>query len=280
MKPILLRILQSVLFIMVTVWLALAILIYFFQARLVFYPSRTLGQTPADINLDYEEVFLQGQDAVEIHGWWLPAENGRATLLFLHGNAGNISHRLDSLKIFHDLGLATLIIDYRGYGKSRGKPSEPGTYLDAMAAWRYLTEDRDIEPQQIIIFGRSLGGAVAVWLAANTPAAGLIMESTFTSIVDIGRQHYPYLPVKYLARIHYPSIDLIARINSPLLVIHSPEDEIIPYRLGQALYDQAGEPRYFLEISGAHNGGFLESGRRYTQGLDAFIETVMARESG
>lgn len=277
MKPVLLRILQSALFIMITVWLALAVLIYFFQARLVFYPSPTLGQTPANIKLDYEEVFLQGRDAVEIHGWWLPAENPRATLLFLHGNAGNISHRLDSLKIFHDLGLATLIIDYRGYGKSRGKPSEQGTYLDAMAAWRYLTEDRDIRPRQIIIFGRSLGGAVAAWLAANTQAAGLILESTFTSIADVGRRHYPYLPVKYLARIDYPSIDRIAKINSPLLVIHSPEDEVIPYRLGKALHDRAAEPRYFLEISGGHNGGFLESGRRYIEGLDAFIDAVMTR---
>ena len=277
MKPVLLRMLQSALFIMVTVWLALVILIYFFQARLVFYPSRTLGQTPADIKLDYEDVFLQGRDAVEIHGWWLPAKNARATLLFLHGNAGNISHRLDSLKIFHDLGLATLIIDYRGYGKSRGKPSEQGTYLDAMAAWRYLTEHKDIKPQRIIIFGRSLGGAVAAWLAANTAAAGLILESTFTSISDVGRQHYPYLPVNYLARIHYPSIDRIDKINAPLLSIHSREDEIIPYRLGRALYDKAAEPKYFLEISGGHNGGFLESGRRYTGGLNRFIDTVIGR---
>ena len=277
MKPVLLRMLQSALFIMVTVWLALVILIYFFQARLVFYPSRTLGQTPADIKLDYEDVFLQGRDAVEIHGWWLPAENARATLLFLHGNAGNISHRLNSLKIFHDLGLATLIIDYRGYGKSRGKPSEQGTYLDAMAAWRYLTEDKDIKPQRIIIFGRSLGGAVAVWLAANTASAGLILESTFTSISDVGREHYPYLPVNYLARIHYPSIDRIDKINAPLLCIHSREDEIIPYRLGKALYDRASEPKYFLEISGGHNGGFLESGRRYTGGLNRFIDTVIGQ---
>ena len=277
MKPVLLHILQSAVFIMAAAWLALMILVYFFQARLIFYPSRTLGQTPADIKLDYEEVFLQGRDAVEIHGWWLPAENARATLLFLHGNAGNISHRLDSLKIFHALGLDTLIIDYRGYGKSRGKPSEQGTYLDAMAAWRYLTEDKGIRPQQIIIFGRSLGGAVAVRLAADTRAAGLILESTFTSITDVGRQHYPYLPVNYLARIHYPSIDRIDKINSPLLCIHSREDEIIPYRLGRALYDRAAEPKYFLEISGGHNGGFLESGRRYTAGLDAFIDAVMAR---
>ena len=277
MKPVLLHILQSAVFIMAAAWLALMILVYFFQARLIFYPSRTLGQTPADITLDYEEVFLQGRDAVEIHGWWLPAENARATLLFLHGNAGNISHRLDSLKIFHDLGLATLIIDYRGYGKSRGQPSEQGTYLDAMAAWRYLTEDKGIRPQQIIIFGRSLGGAVAVRLAADTRAAGLILESTFTSITDVGRQHYPYLPVNYLARIHYPSIDHIDKINSPLLCIHSREDEIIPYRLGRALYDRAAEPKYFLEITGGHNGGFLESGRRYTAGLDAFIDAVMVR---
>ena len=277
MKPVLLHILQSAVFITAAAWLALMILVYFFQARLIFYPSRTLGQTPADIKLDYEEVFLQGRDAVEIHGWWLPAENARATLLFLHGNAGNISHRLDSLKIFHDLGLDTLIIDYRGYGKSRGKPSEQGTYLDAMAAWRYLTEDKGIRPQQIIIFGRSLGGAVAVRLAADTRVAGLILESTFTSITDVGRQHYPYLPVNYLARIHYPSIDRIDKINSPLLCIHSREDEIIPYRLGRALYDRAAEPKYFLEITGGHNGGFLESGRRYTAGLDAFIDAVMAR---
>ncbi len=277
MKPVLLRMLQSVLFIVITAWLALVILIYFFQARLVFYPYRDLGQTPADIKLDYEELSLQGPDAVAIHGWWLPVKNARATLLFLHGNAGNISHRLDSLKIFHDLGLSTLIIDYRGYGKSQGKPSEQGTYLDAMTAWRYLTEDRNIRPDQIIIFGRSLGGAVATWLAANSAAGGLILESTFTSIADVGRQYYPYLPVNTLARIHYPSIDRIDKINSPLLAIHSREDEIIPFRLGKALYDKAAEPKYFLEIEGGHNGGFLHSGRRYSAGLSAFIDTVMAR---
>ena len=172
--------------------------LFFVQARLIYYPnipSRKLTASPSDIGLDYESVTLNTSDHVTLHGWFVPAPDRRGCLLFFHGNAGNISHRLDSLKIFHDLGLSVLIIDYRGYGKSQGSISEHGTYLDADAAWSYLTESRRIPAQEIVVFGRSLGAAVAANIASRKTPGALILESAFTSIPDMAAKLYPFLPV-------------------------------------------------------------------------------------
>ncbi len=230
--------------------------------------------TPANIGLEFEEVFLTTQDNISIHGWYLPNTASTFTLLFLHGNAGNISHRLDSLKIFHDLGLSIFIIDYRGYGQSTGKPSEKGTYSDAEAAWNYLINKRALSADEIIIFGRSLGGGVASWLALEHKPAALILESTFTSIVDMASLIYPYLPVKWMSRIHYPSIQRIDKINCPILFIHSPDDELIPYTHGQQLYARAKSPKSFFSISGGHNEGFFNSQPHYNQGILQFVQNL------
>ncbi len=263
--------LTSLLFILLATWLALVILVSLFQERLVYLPSKAQGLNPADIGLAYEDVYLKTEDSVKLHGWLIEHEAPTATLLFLHGNAGNIAHRLDSIYIFHQLGLSVFIIDYRGYGQSEGRPGEAGTYQDAQAAWDYLVKERRVPTDQIILFGRSLGGGVATWLASREPAAALIVESSFTSLVDVGRHHYPYLPVGLLARIRYPSIDRMQAIRCPVLIVHSPEDEIIPYRLGEALYQAAAEPKSFLQIQGGHNEGFFISGELYTNGLENFI---------
>jgi len=174
------------------------ILLYFsvFQSRLVFFPSREVITTPGAAGLEYEDVYFKSTDGQELHGWFIPADNPRGVLLFCHGNAGNISGRIESVSLFHNLGLSVFIFDYRGYGHSRGKPSEKGTYLDAEAAWDYLTALKKIDPEKIIIFGRSLGGAVAAWLANERTPGGAIIESTFTSIKDAGSEMYPYLPVR------------------------------------------------------------------------------------
>lgn len=273
------RVFQSILFIVVTSWLLLAVLLYFYQPKLIFFPHREIEATPALISLDYEELTLTTSDGIAINAWWIPHPAARASVLFLHGNAGNISHRLDSVQIFHDLGLSVLIIDYRGYGKSTGKPSEQGSYLDAEAAWHYLIEDKKIDQDKIIIFGRSLGGAVASWLAEKYTPAGLIMESSFTSIADIGRYYYPYLPTSLLARIKYASIDRIQNIKSPILIIHSKEDEIIPYSHAEQLFTEAVKEKTtqktFMDINGSHNGGFMLSGEKYSEGLDQFIDDII-----
>lgn len=263
--------LWSLLFIAAAVYVGISLSLYLFQSRLVFFPDRQMAATPKAIGLDYEDVYVQSGDGPRIHAWFVPAKNARYTLLFCHGNAGNISHRLESLLIFHRLGLSSLIFDYAGYGLSEGAPSEAQTYRDAEAAWRYLVEERGMQPQSIVIFGRSLGGAVATWLAAKVNAAALITESAFTSVPDMGAALYPILPVRLLARIRYDTRERIRLVNSPVLTIHSRDDEMIPFAHGQALYESASEPKTFLEIRGGHNDGFLVSGDQYVRGIESFL---------
>lgn len=277
MKSTLARMAQSLIFILVAVWVLLSLLIYFFQPRFVYFPYSAIEATPKDAGLAYEEVILTTKDELKIHGWFLSQDNPRATLLFLHGNGGNISHRLEKLSIYNQLGLAVFIIDYRGYGLSEGKPSEQGTYKDAEAAWNYLTKEKGIPENRIIIYGESLGGAVAAVLATGNQPGALILESTFTSVADMGKHYYPYLPVDLLARIRYPTIDRISGITCPILIIHSPMDDIVPFEMGKKIYESANQPKDFLEIQGDHNSGFLQSGNQYSEGLNRFILTHFDR---
>jgi len=275
MRSILLRMAQSLIFILVTAWVGLCLLLYLLQPKFVYFPYSTLEATPKDAGLVYEDVTLTIKDNQKINGWFVPHPSPRATLLFLHGNGGNISHRLEKLSIYNQLGLAVFIIDYRGYGSSTGKPSEQGTYLDAEAAWNYLTKDKAIPGNNIIIYGESLGGGVAVWLASQYQSKALIVESAFTSIADVGGHYYPYLPVKLLARIKYPSDERIKAVQCPVLFIHSPFDDIVPYKFGRQLFELANEPKSFLDIAGDHNGGFSQSGEIYINGLDKFLTTYV-----
>lgn len=268
------RVLYSLTFITAASWAGVSLLAFIFQGRLVFYPEKVLAAEPGDVGLAFEEVWIETPDAVTIHGWYVPHPAPRATTLFLHGNAGNISHRLDTLRVLHDLGLAVLIIDYRGYGQSEGRPSEQGTYLDAEAAWRHMTVNLGINPEAIIVMGRSLGAAVAIHLAERHTPGLLVAESAFTSIPALAKRLYPYLPVRLISRIQYPNIERIANVRCPVLVVHSPEDEIIPIEFGEALYARASSPKRFLRIRGDHNNGFMMSGPAYRQGLDEFIATM------
>lgn len=253
-------------------------LLWSLQGCMIHFPSSTLVASPEDIGLAYEEVSLTTEDDESLHAWFIPAEDARGALLFFHGNAGNISHRLDSLRIFHQLQLDVLIVGYRGYGRSTGRPSERGLYRDGQAAWQYLTEQRQVAPEQIVLFGRSLGAAVATHLAARQPAGALIVESGFTSIADLGSDLYPFLPVRLLVRYRYPTAEDLEQVSAPVLVVHSRDDEIIPFSHGEKLYQIAPEPRWFLEIQGSHNTGFLDSGQTYIQGLEAFLDEVWRRE--
>lgn len=250
------------------------VFLYFYQDRMLFLPnipSRAVERSPAAMGLDYESVDLVTSDNIHLDGWFIPAPENRGVILFCHGNAGNISHRFDSLLLFHRLGFSTLIFDYRGYGRSQGRPSEAGTYLDVQAAWEYLIRERATAPSRIVLFGRSLGAAVAVHQAVVQPPAALIVESSFTSVPDRAAELYPFLPVRWLSRLDYNVQEKLQKVSCPVLVVHSQDDEIIPFTHGQALYAAANEPKRFLEIGGGHNDGFIVAGQVYIQELDDFL---------
>lgn len=245
--------------------------LYVMQPAMVFLPSRELAATPADWGLEHEDVWLQTEDGVRIHGWYLPFPGARRVLLFFHGNAGNISHRQDSLEIFHRLGLNVLILDYRGYGRSEGRPSETGLYRDARAAWDHLVEGRGVAPSDIVLFGRSLGGAVAAELASRVRPGALILESTFSSARDLVREIYPVLSWLIVRRFELDTVARMGSVSCPVLVLHSRDDEIIPFALGRRVYQAAPEPKAFHALRGDHNGGFLLSQPGYERALAAFL---------
>ncbi|MDD5008316.1 MAG: alpha/beta hydrolase [Syntrophorhabdaceae bacterium] len=253
-------------------YLGLTVMIYFQQDGMIYVPEKTITHNPHNIGLVYEEVSVRTKDGLSISGWYIPAKNEKAVILFCHGNAGNISSRLDSIRIFNDLSLSVLIFDYRGYGRSEGRPSEAGTYLDAEAAWDYLVNVKKIPPGRIIVYGRSLGGAVAAEIALRRSPAALIVESGFTSVPDLGQKIYPWLPVRLISKFRYATIDKIGTIKCPKLIIHSRRDDIVPFEHGRALYEKASPPKEFLEIRGGHNDGFLLSGMTYTGGMEEFLE--------
>lgn len=250
-------------------------LVYIFQSLFVYFPSRTLSADPSSIGLQFEDVRFETADGIQLTGWFIPCSNNRGVILFCHGNAGNISHRLDSIMIFHRLGLDVFIFDYRGYGKSEGKPTEEGTYKDAEAAWQYLVEERQIHASQIILFGRSMGGALAAWLAHQHSPGGLILESTFTSLRDAAVTIYRFPLIKWLVRYEYNTAEHLAKVDCPVLIVHSRDDEIMPFNQGQRLFELAKEPKMFLEITGSHNSGFITSGKYYEKGLVNFISAFI-----
>lgn len=248
-------------------------LMWVFQERLLYQAGFMTDQvaTPAEAGLEWEPVALRTSDDLTLDAWWLPQGQERATLLFFHGNAGNISHRLPLLELFNRLGLSVLIIDYRGYGRSDGQPSEAGTALDARAAWQWLREEQRREAGDIVVHGRSLGAAVAAELAREVTPGAVILESPFRSVPLLASRIYPFLPARWLVRFDYATQDYVRDIAAPVLVIHSREDEIIPFEEGEAVYRAASEPKEMLVIEGGHNTGFRVSEQTYLDGIDQFL---------
>lgn len=262
----------------ITVYLSMALNLYVFQEHYVYFPeppSRGAVATPSSMGLAYDPVKLRTADGETLDAWYIPAPHARATLLYLHGNGGNIQNRLDPIGVFHRLGLNVLIFDYRGYGASSGKPSEQGTYRDAQAAWDYLSQRNKIQPQQIVLFGESLGGAIATWLAAQHPPAALVLYASFTSVPDIAQKLYPLFPAHLLARYRYDTRALLGKVHCPLLIMHSPQDEIIPFSHGIALFQAAHEPKRFLELRGGHDHALLLSRDDYARGVNQFLQTFL-----
>ncbi len=261
--------------VVVVAYVVLVALLYVFQERILFPATRDVYRDPSAYGWDFDEVFLPVQGE-KTHAWFIPLENARGVVLFSHGNAGNMADRLESIGLLRSFGLSVAAYDYGGYGRSTGSPSEARACADARAVWQYLTETRHIDPREVILFGRSLGGAVTADLASRVVPAGVVLESTFLSTVAMGRAIYPWLPMGMLLKHRFESDRKVGDIRAPVMVIHSPQDTVIPYRHGRKLYELAPQPKRFIEITGDHNQGFVESEPVYRQAWEAFIQDVEA----
>lgn len=255
-------------------YVGFCLLLYVRQAKLVYVPSRTIAQTPADAGLPYEDVTLTTPDGQQLGAWLVPpdpATDRGWVLLNCHGNAGNIGDRVEALRGCHALGLTVFIFDYRGYGRSTGSPTEEGTYVDALTAWMYLVRTRGIAPGRILVYGHSLGGAVAAWLAEQVTPAALWLESTFTSAPDLGARMYPFLPVRRLARFRYDTWERLPRVRCPIMIAHALQDQTVPVDHSRRLFERAREPRRFFAYEGDHNAVALESDPVYREQALAWL---------
>ena len=269
-----------------------------FEDKLIYFPTRypdgywTVQETcrhDGDILVAVEDCLFSTSDGVALHGWYcspLRCQEGkgipidtRMVLLWFHGNAANLSYRYDMIRAMVEIPVQVFIIDYRGYGKSEGTPSEKGLYIDAQAAWDYLASIRKIESRRIVIFGKSLGGVPAIDLAGRVNPAGLIVQSSFTSASDMAARIMPFFP-RFLLHTRMDSINKIGNVQCPKLFIHSREDEVVPYDLGRRLFDAAAEPKEFYDVKGApHNSTYLIGGKPYFAALRRFIESVHSLSS-
>ena len=253
----------------------LCLMVVFFQSRYVYYPQSRIDATPALLGMNYEELFLTEGIRGKVHAWWISgAEPEAPAVLICHGNAGNIGNRIYLAKVFNDWGWHVLLFDYRGYGGSSGRPTEKGTYEDVMAAWQWLVTQ---QPQTgaRILYGRSLGGAVAAWLAARVDPDVLVIESSFTSALDMAKRMFPFLPARLLCRYDYNTLKYVSKAGCPVLIAHSPDDEMIPFEHGERLYAAVSGRRELVRLSGGHNDGGIENNRVYQQRLKAFVEQVL-----
>jgi fermentation-respiration switch protein FrsA (DUF1100 family) len=255
--------------------LIMAFLVYVFYPRIesffIFFPETHLDGTPEELELHYKEVYFNTEDGKRLHGWFFPLHGESPVVLFCHGNAGNISHRLENVRLLVREGLQVFLFDYRGYGRSSGSPSEHGIYLDGLAAYDYLVKQEGISPATIIPFGRSLGAAVAIEICLRRKVRSLITESAFTSTRDVARSTALFFPVSYLLPAHYNNLRKIGQITVSKLIIHGKDDEIIPFSMGKRLFEAAKAPKHFLPLEKAgHNDTFIVGGREYFEALARF----------
>ncbi len=262
--------------ILVGAFVAFGLYLYLAQDKMVFFPAKELVVTPDQVNIPFEDVRINVTPDEQIHGWYFQADqmtNGSRTptVLFFHGNAGNISHRMETITYLRSFDVNIFIFDYRGYGQSDGSPNEERIYADAQAAYDWLREQKGCQPDEIILFGRSLGGVVAVDLATRIPCRGLIVEASFTSAKDMGKKMFPFFPVSLLLRYKLDSIHKIAGISCPVLIAHSPEDDIVPYKFGRQLFAAARPPKKFVQLTGLHNELQHYSDQTYQQALQQIL---------
>lgn len=250
-----------------------------FEKRGIYFPTRKLESTPEEIGLEFEDVYFFSSDGIRLNGWYIPARESRATVLFCHGNAGNISHRIEIIEMFSRLGLDVFIYDYRGYGKSQGSPNEEGLYIDAQAAYKYLLDKRNLNEKSIVIYGKSLGGNIAIELCSKVRPAALITDSAFTSAMDMGKKLFPFIPIRWFISVKYDALSRIKEITIPKLIIHSEDDEIIPFQHGKRLYEASPEPKEFYPMRGGHNEAVYLFREDFVKRIDAFLHNYGVRLS-
>ena len=254
-------------------YLAIVVLMMALEDSFIFFPIG-YEEDWLSAGLEHEDAWFTAADGTKLHGWYVPHENPRATVLFAHGNAGNLSHRAGMLDILHDrVGVSVLIFDYRGYGRSEGKPNEEGVLADARAARAWLAEREKIAEEDMVLMGRSLGGAVVVDLAAEKGARALVLESTFSSMPDVAAYHYPWLPVRWVMRTRLNAAEKIPACHGPLLQSHGTADTIVPERFGRRLFEAANEPKRWGPLPGLNHNDpqppwYYDELAEFIEGLD------------
>jgi len=248
-----------------------------FEHSQVYIPYGSIQETGAALGRPWEDVWLRASDGTKLNAWFFPAETNspraQMAVLLCHGNAGNISHRFDYYELLLGLGVNVFAFDYRGYGRSAGRPSEEGTYLDAEAGYRWLRE-RNFAATNIVVLGESLGGAIATELAVRVPVGGIILVSSFTSIPAVGAELFPMLPVRWICTIQYDTLSKLPRIKVPVLIMHSREDSIIGYHHGEKNFSAANQPKTFCELSGDHNDTLTTDLATHRKGIDGFFASI------
>lgn len=264
--------LPRVALVLVVAWL----FVRWFEWRSVYVPSRALSGDPSQAGLAFEEVSFMTEDAKLLYGWWIPHPSARGTVLYCHGNAGNISGRIDLCRDLHRLRVNVFIFDYRGYGRSKGWATEQGTYRDARAAYEVVcARYGDAEDPPVIVYGASLGGAVASQLALDKPVRALVVESSFPSAVDVGERLYPWLPVRAICSFRYDAARRLAHVAAPKLLASSRNDQLIPFELGWRLYEAAAPPKRFFELRGPHDEAGWNETPAYWAELERFVTGVL-----
>jgi uncharacterized protein len=248
-----------------------------FEKQLIYYPAAALDLTPEALGMAFEDVAIDVEQDVKLHGWFIKSakQPAAATVLFSHGNAGNIADRVDRIRTWKTLGVDVLLYDYRGFGRSTGEPDEEGTYRDGRAAYDYLLKTRGVDPARLVLMGESLGCAISIQLALDRKAAGLVLEAPFASIPHMAAAIYPFLPAKLFVRTKYDNLAKIPQVKMPVLVVQGTQDEVIPVDQGRLVFEAAPQPKKFLSVEGAHhNDVYVVGGDRYLRELASFIESL------
>ncbi|MDA0577381.1 MAG: alpha/beta fold hydrolase [Verrucomicrobia bacterium] len=263
--------------ILIAAYLGICLFVLIRQGTYMFVPARLITATPADAGLPFENLTLVTADGENLNAWFIPPPPGTVnpwTVVYCHGNAGNLSERVEPVHTLHQLGFAVCIFDYRGYGTSTGKPDEQGTYTDARAAWDYVTATRQTPASRVLIYGHSMGGAVAVWLAGQVHPGALVIDATFTSALDMGAAMFPYLPIRMLSRYQYNSLERIAHIRCPVFIAHGVNDITIPVTHGRRLFARAVEPKRYAEFVGDHASVGFDPETGYAAQLLAWLREI------
>ncbi len=248
-----------------------------FEWRSLYCPSKEIKHTPEETGLKFEDVTFVTEDDIRLNGWWIPHKKARGTVIMFHGNGGNIGGRVAAADDLHSLRLNVFLFDYRGYGRSRGITTEKGTYKDARAAYEYVRmRYQNVEKPPVILYGRSLGGAVAAQCALDKPIKGLILESTFSSTSDMAREMYPWLPIHSIITFKYNTVDKIEKVSVPLLISGSVDDNMIPSSQGKKVFDRAKEPKRWIDLTGGHNDAGWMSSPAYWKTLEEFVNKIFS----